>query len=56
MLGNGNNNTVCLLKLLKTVHVNVVIKSMFTNICSSVIQIGYCPCVVPIVGRVVGEC
>lgn len=56
MLGNSNNNTVCLLKLLKTVHVNVVIKSLFTNISSSVIQLGYGLCVVPIVGRVVGEC
>jgi len=56
MLGNSNNNTVRLLKLLKAVHVNVVIKSVFINICSSDIQIGYGPCVVPFVARMVSEC
>lgn len=35
MLENSNNNTFCLLKLLENVHVNVVIKSLCTNICSS---------------------
>lgn len=56
MLGNSNNNKVCLLKRLRTVHGNVVIKSLCTNINSSVTDIEYRPCVVPVVRRVVGEC
>jgi hypothetical protein len=53
---NSNISAVCLFIWLEIVHVNVVIDSLFTNIYSSLIQIGSRPCLVCIARRVAGDC